>query len=666
MRLYGSLKELVSAVFRKSNFEVTVQPGTVSADTTYNLPTSAGGTKEITVNDATQTLTNKTISGATLSGTIAGTPTFSGVVTFGAVPLLPNDTIETNDIQNLAVTNAKIASGVDAVKVGAGAVSNTEFGYLDGVTSAIQTQIDGKQSLDADLTALAAVSATGFLTRTGAGTAEARTFTAGSTKVTITFGNGIGGNPAIDVDETQLNLANLGGTLDIASGGTGAGSAVAAFDNLAPTTTKGDLIAHNGTDNVRVPVGTNGQVLTADSVAAAGVSWGSAAVVPAEGAVYSSGGVLTSAGAFAGNANEIVGVTNAANGLEYKALATGTTGTDFAIAHAAGSVTLNLPSASSANRGVVTTGTQSFGGVKTFLSPLVVQDGAAADILSSSSSEVWNFGKSGTTHSHTFFGSVGFGTASSTIANAANQDVTAYAGSVRIDGGGASATIARVATRTTSLPNQGSRLLIYNNTGVVLTTSTAIATSAPFVAFQSVETIAVGRTMEFYMEGISGLWRVASQQDASTTATGRVNNTTQSFSGQKSFATDGILVPNTTSGEVCSGSYTPTYTRSGSTPNQIETHYWHRVGNIVTVHGYINNIPAATANDIFISLPITPSAFSASDATSRSQCAGSCGLEGNEMTEVWGETSGTRARLRGGGVGSAAQSATVHFSYRIS
>lgn len=43
-----------------------------------------------------------------------------------------------------AVTNAKVASGIDAVKIGAGAVDNTEFGYLNGVTSALQVQIDGK------------------------------------------------------------------------------------------------------------------------------------------------------------------------------------------------------------------------------------------------------------------------------------------------------------------------------------------------------------------------------------------------------------------------------------------------------------------------------------------------------------------------------------------
>jgi hypothetical protein len=47
-------------------------------------------------------------------------------------------------IDNSAVTNAKVATGIDAVKIGAGGVDNTEFGYLNGVTSAIQTQLDAK------------------------------------------------------------------------------------------------------------------------------------------------------------------------------------------------------------------------------------------------------------------------------------------------------------------------------------------------------------------------------------------------------------------------------------------------------------------------------------------------------------------------------------------
>src|SRR5687768_991210 len=45
-------------------------------------------------------------------------------------------------IENGAVTNAKIAAGVDAVKLADGSVTNTEFQHLNGVTSNIQAQID--------------------------------------------------------------------------------------------------------------------------------------------------------------------------------------------------------------------------------------------------------------------------------------------------------------------------------------------------------------------------------------------------------------------------------------------------------------------------------------------------------------------------------------------
>lgn len=45
------------------------------------------------------------------------------------------------------------------------------------------------------------------------------------------------------------------------------------FDSLAPTTTLGDIMAHDGNGNVRVPVGTNDQVLTADDGSVFGVSY---------------------------------------------------------------------------------------------------------------------------------------------------------------------------------------------------------------------------------------------------------------------------------------------------------------------------------------------------------------------------------------------------------
>lgn len=64
----------------------------------------------------------------------------------------------------------------------------------------------------------------------------------------------------------------FGTDVSILDGGTGASTALAGFDNLSPLTTKGDVIAYS-TTNARLPVGTNGQVLTADSVEVLGMKW---------------------------------------------------------------------------------------------------------------------------------------------------------------------------------------------------------------------------------------------------------------------------------------------------------------------------------------------------------------------------------------------------------
>jgi hypothetical protein len=50
------------------------------------------------------------------------------------------------------VSNDKLGTGIDAAKLGDGSVSNTEFQYLNGVSSAIQTQLDAKVDENAAIT----------------------------------------------------------------------------------------------------------------------------------------------------------------------------------------------------------------------------------------------------------------------------------------------------------------------------------------------------------------------------------------------------------------------------------------------------------------------------------------------------------------------------------
>jgi len=81
------------------------------------------------------------------------------------------------------------------------------------------------------------------------------------------------GAAASGANSDITSLSGLTTPLSISQGGTGQTTAPSAFAALSPTTTKGDIIADDGALPVRLPVGVNNQFLTADSAETTGLKW---------------------------------------------------------------------------------------------------------------------------------------------------------------------------------------------------------------------------------------------------------------------------------------------------------------------------------------------------------------------------------------------------------
>lgn len=208
------------------------------------------------------------------------------------------------------------------------AVTPTELGYVSGVTSAIQTQLNAKQATitfgTGVQTALgvnvgsagAPVLFNGALGTPSSGVATNLTGTAsGLTAGTVTTNANLSG----DVTSVGNTTTIASGAVDIAmlsATGTPSSSTYLRGDNTwatisggaSPLTTKGDIYTFTTVD-ARLGVGANGEVLTADSSTATGLKW---ATVGGTGTVTSvgwTGGIVSIATATTTPAFTIAGTS---------------------------------------------------------------------------------------------------------------------------------------------------------------------------------------------------------------------------------------------------------------------------------------------------------------------------------------------------------------------
>ena len=188
-----------------------------------------------------------TISATTFSTNTTVTVTWdSGSLANEAVVIYVAALSKTGDsIPELVITNAKVATAaaIDATKIGGGAVSNLEFSYLDGVTSAIQTQIDAKQ---ATITGAATTVVTSDLTASRAAISNSSGKIAVSTVTDTELGYVSGVTSAI---QTQL------------------GTKLTASNNLSDVSS-----TSTARTNLGLAIGTNVQAYDAELAAIAGLT----------------------------------------------------------------------------------------------------------------------------------------------------------------------------------------------------------------------------------------------------------------------------------------------------------------------------------------------------------------------------------------------------------
>ncbi|MEK6626205.1 MAG: hypothetical protein AABY86_14640, partial [Bdellovibrionota bacterium] len=125
-------------------------PASIAAGSGYvmTLPATVGAAGQVLSTDGAGLLSWIAVGG---TGTVTNVATGSGltggpITTTGTISIASGGVTSTHIFDGtIADADVSATANITATKLGTGAVDNTEFNYLDGVTSAIQTQFSGKE-----------------------------------------------------------------------------------------------------------------------------------------------------------------------------------------------------------------------------------------------------------------------------------------------------------------------------------------------------------------------------------------------------------------------------------------------------------------------------------------------------------------------------------------